>query len=602
MKTKPRSSVMWLAASLIAASTAHAGTTNVIAVTTTSDTLDAFDQQCSLREAVRNANLNSQFSPVIGECSAGSAVLTDVIMLSGGETYNLTLAGFGDEAGDLDLLHAPSLPLDLRIAATGTDPATIRQMVAGQRVIEVHGISVELHNLVLTGGSIDGAGGGILSDAGSDLRLSRVNVFNNTANSGGGIYNAGLLDIVDSQLQLNTATFIGGGAIYNDGGDVRLRGSLVRANTGPSGGGLLIDEGDVRVIASTLNLNVANDDRGGAIQKQEGSLTIENSDFDSNSASNYGGAVSFTGIVQIRHSQFLGNTALNGGGGAIYGGSAYISHSRFTENSAQTGGAMDIARLWLRDSLLEDNAAVLFAGGGVWVGIEATVQRTRFYGNTAAVRGGGVALAGIASKSIVDSVFSGNSTQGQGGGLWLDGQVELANTTVTGNAAGNNPGQGGGGIYITSGANVSAVNISLIGNLSGGDLHKFGNLSIGNSIISTPGQPDCLMALDNPLITSLGHNIADDDSCFGLDQPGDMTQTAPMIDTFADHGGGTMTWSLLPGSPALDAGSATLCSSAPVSGLDQRGAVRPTGAACDIGAHEQNGQIDRIFANNLELY
>jgi hypothetical protein len=40
------------------------------------------------------------------------------------------------------------------------------------------------------------------------------------------------------------------------------------------------------------------------------------------------------------------------------------------------------------------------------------------------------------------------------------------------------------------------------------------------------------------------------------------------------------------GSPAMDAGDATACSNAPVSGLDQRGVTRPLGAGCDIGAFE----------------
>jgi len=42
----------------------------------------------------------------------------------------------------------------------------------------------------------------------------------------------------------------------------------------------------------------------------------------------------------------------------------------------------------------------------------------------------------------------------------------------------------------------------------------------------------------------------------------------------------------LTGSPAIDAGDATICSATPVSGLDQRGVARPRGAVCDIGAYE----------------
>jgi hypothetical protein len=50
----------------------------------------------------------------------------------------------------------------------------------------------------------------------------------------------------------------------------------------------------------------------------------------------------------------------------------------------------------------------------------------------------------------------------------------------------------------------------------------------------------------------------------------------------------TQTIALQAASPAIDAGDATVCASAPVSGVDQRGYQRPgTGAtACSIGAFE----------------
>jgi uncharacterized repeat protein (TIGR01451 family) len=53
-----------------------------------------------------------------------------------------------------------------------------------------------------------------------------------------------------------------------------------------------------------------------------------------------------------------------------------------------------------------------------------------------------------------------------------------------------------------------------------------------------------------------------------------------------DNGGGTWTHALDPGSPAIDAIPVQYCSVA----TDQRGASRPQGLACDIGAHEE-GQV-----------
>jgi len=47
------------------------------------------------------------------------------------------------------------------------------------------------------------------------------------------------------------------------------------------------------------------------------------------------------------------------------------------------------------------------------------------------------------------------------------------------------------------------------------------------------------------------------------------------------NGGATATYALLPGNPAINAGSPDSCSP-----VDQRGVVRPQGGRCDIGAFE----------------
>jgi len=56
----------------------------------------------------------------------------------------------------------------------------------------------------------------------------------------------------------------------------------------------------------------------------------------------------------------------------------------------------------------------------------------------------------------------------------------------------------------------------------------------------------------------------------------------------AANGGPTQTHALLAGSPAIDAGSPDC----PPPFFDQRGIVRPQGAACDIGAFEREENKD----------
>jgi hypothetical protein len=55
----------------------------------------------------------------------------------------------------------------------------------------------------------------------------------------------------------------------------------------------------------------------------------------------------------------------------------------------------------------------------------------------------------------------------------------------------------------------------------------------------------------------------------------------PKLGPLLDNGGRTFTQALLAGSPAIDKGSDALCKE-----TDQRGAKRPQGTHCDIGAFE----------------
>src|SRR5262249_30039488 len=84
-------------------------------------------------------------------------------------------------------------------------------------------------------------------------------------------------------------------------------------------------------------------------------------------------------------------------------------------------------------------------------------------------------------------------------------------------------------------------------------------------------------------IVAEDHNLDSGNTC-GLLDPSDLTDTDPMLGPLQDNCGPTMTLALLPGSPAIDAGSP----SCPPPSVDQRGTPRPqpSGGRCDIGAYE----------------
>ncbi|MCS7222228.1 MAG: choice-of-anchor Q domain-containing protein [Anaerolineae bacterium] len=84
-------------------------------------------------------------------------------------------------------------------------------------------------------------------------------------------------------------------------------------------------------------------------------------------------------------------------------------------------------------------------------------------------------------------------------------------------------------------------------------------------------------------MTSQGHNLSDDATCAAwLTASGDLNHTDPRLGPLQDNGGPTPTHALLPGSPAINAGTNVGCPP-----TDQRGVPRPQGPRCDIGAFER---------------
>jgi len=116
---------------------------------------------------------------------------------------------------------------------------------------------------------------------------------------------------------------------------------------------------------------------------------------------------------------------------------------------------------------------------------------------------------------------------------------------------------------------------------------------VGGSIIAfghgAAGFENC-RDLGAMVIDSRGANVegpAPSNQCF-LDNTGDKPATDPVIGPLAPNPPGTTrTRALLPGSPAIDiVPLATLCLQVPPLPRDQRGILRPQGAACDAGAYE----------------
>lgn len=229
------------------------------------------------------------------------------------------------------------------------------------------------------------------------------------------------------------------------------------------------------------------------------------------------------------------------------------------------------------------------AGGGLFVSGIATLERVTVSGNTTSTGGSG-------------PYGSGNA--GVGAGIYNGGTLTAVNSTISGNQSGGGSwahGYGGGLYNSTStGAALSAVTVTANQAPGGGGLYNASGviayrntLVAGNTSTVSSAHADC----GGPGETQThGHNLTGDGTGCPFSFSGDITVAAASVfgsvlaETLAQNEGTTYTHALLNDSPAIDAG---ICLTVQGNSLteDQRGAARPSGLTCDIGAFEFGSEV-----------
>ncbi len=614
--------------------TAHAAT---ITVNTTDDELNS-DSDCSLREAIQAANTDT----AVDACTAGSGA--DTIDLPAG-TYTLSIVGAGENAntsGDLDI--ASDLTITGAGAATTTvDGAALDRVFHILAVTsEISGVTIQngsagsgggifnTGTLTLNSSTVSGNtgtnGGGMLNFGGT-LTVNDSTVSGNTAQTGGGIRNEGTATLTNVTVSGNTATSFGGGIENGENGaTLTVTGSTVSGNTaGGEGGGIrnvgggtasltnvsvsgnsaLVGGGisngaTLTLTSTTVSANTAT--FGGGIHNADTATLIDSTVSDNFTGGSGGGILNSGGTLSITGSTVSDNTAGAGGGGGIgsVDGTLILADSTVSGNTTPSfgGGISSIfGTMTLTSSTVSDNTAG--SGGGIRNGGTATLTNVTVSGNNTAGFGGGIfsqgtltlnsstvsgnmAVAGGGMHSqgtltLNGSTISGNTTTAEGGGIRNQGgTATLTNSTISGNAAGAD--RGGGGIVNFNEATLILESSTVSANMAGagGGIFNEGSVILKNAIMANNIGGDCFGG-----IISDGHNLDSDGTC-GLGAAGDLPNTNSQLGPLADNGGPTQTHALLPGSPAIDAGSGDC----PPPATDQRGLARPQGAACDIGAFE----------------
>lgn len=256
------------------------------------------------------------------------------------------------------------------------------------------------------------------------------------------------------------------------------------------------------------------------------------------------------------------------GGGGLFNnldGTVTISDSTFHDNKIgvhggaiyNNGGVMVIS-----NSTISGNEAITGNGGGI-MNIGASIDFTEF----------------LAELTITNSTISGNTSGSSGGGIndHARSVVRLNNVTITGNTAASRGGTGGG-----------------IATFTGNGVFLKNTVVAGNTDVAGPSE-DC-WALNQPTsiaLTSEGHNlIGHSTNCVLLgDATGNVVDVSADLGALTENGGPTRTHAPAETSPVVDGGNPLPPGAGGKScaATDQRGFVRPAGAACDIGAVERGG-------------
>ena len=357
-----------------------------------------------------------------------------------------------------------------------------------------------------------------------------------------------------------------------EGASINLSGMTITGGSAGStlfsyDGGGIINDGTLTVTNSTLTDNTASASGGGILN--QGTLTVTNSTLTDNTASNSGGGgIENYGTLTVTNSTFTNNTAASGrndvGGGISNSGALTVTNSTFTNNTAE---------LW---------------GGGISnnTGNTLTVTNSTFTNNTANGGGGGIMNYAGGSSTVTNSTFT-NNTAPDSGGVCTTSPLTIINSTFTKNT---------GGIY-NEYSTLTLTNCTISDNTVNGGIYNYdgtgATLTLNNTIVAGNVGDDVFGQVQPTSAYNLIGDGTGITNLTQLDQSNFIGTTAhplnPLLGPLDYYGGPTQTMALLPGSPAINAGSNALILAGVTT--DQRGVgfLRIVNGTVDIGAFESSG-------------
>jgi hypothetical protein len=258
----------------------------------------------------------------------------------------------------------------------------------GSPVVANLGVSVRIRDVTITGSDTDPvvAGSGILNNG--TLTLDNTTVSGNSSMFGaGGISNAGTLTLKDSTVTDNDSNGGDCGGGIDNSGTLTLKDSTVSHNDSSrgSGGGICNETRSTATVTmkdSTVSGNSSMFGAGGI--SNAGTLTVKGSTVSDNSGGlgGGGGIDNENGTVALTDSTVSGNDGTGAGGGIINAGTLVVKDSRVSDNGAADGGGVySSGPLTVKNSVVSNNTAN--EGGGIYdANGEVTLANSTISGNT----------------------------------------------------------------------------------------------------------------------------------------------------------------------------------------------------------------------------
>lgn len=378
--------------------------------------------------------------------------------------------------------------------------------------------------LVLNGGAGSGFNAVsplVINDGQCNIMSKTVMIRNkNTSKnlSGGAVLNNGTLTSDGVEFS-NNMSFHGGAIFNSEKAKLTIRASVLSNNSTyvPSGyiekneskqklfehpnGGAVFNLGTLKISASRIQNNTSRTKGGGVLNFRSGipgsgQVEIDGSGgktvISGNRSKYEGGGIYNAGILKISDSTVSGNQSeLEGGGGILTDSENEAEIIRCLITGNQSGGSGGGIFNWIgskvavRDCTIEKNQCKGNGGAGIliWENSITSVKGTKISENHATDSGGAILLF-KASLQLSDGLYSKNTADRNGGGIYATEGAKLAMTG--GSISGNKAGNFGGGIYMVYNSNVSIQGGDISGNASssgGGIFHAGTVLSVSNGEI-----------------------------------------------------------------------------------------------------------------------